>query len=168
MKKLAAADLLDIAAYERVREERLDAVIRLKKHRRVAVGPLVTLVFENSETIRSQIQEMMRAERLVRDEAIRAELDVYNELLPGESELAATLYIEVDDPDGASLLVLGWGSSYGAIQGAARRLRHEQGLRVATAHIKHLNPLPANTGEVLRAYKRVLVHEVPGITAPEE
>jgi 2-oxoglutarate/2-oxoacid ferredoxin oxidoreductase subunit alpha len=68
--------------------------------------------------------------------------------------------IEVDDPDGASLLVLGWGSSYGATQGAARRLRREQGLRVATAHIKHLNPLPANIGEVLRSYRRVLVPEM--------
>jgi 2-oxoglutarate ferredoxin oxidoreductase subunit alpha len=68
--------------------------------------------------------------------------------------------IEVDDPDGASLLVLGWGSSYGAIQGAARRLRREQGLRLATAHIKHLNPLPANTGEVLRSFERVLVPEM--------
>ena len=68
--------------------------------------------------------------------------------------------IEVDDPDGASLLVLGWGSSYGAIQGAARRLRREQGLRVATAHIRHLNPLPANTGELLRSYERVLVPEM--------
>ncbi len=68
--------------------------------------------------------------------------------------------IEVDDPDGASLLVLGWGSSYGAIQGAARRLRREQGLRLATAHIRHLNPLPANTGEVLRSFERVLVPEM--------
>jgi 2-oxoglutarate/2-oxoacid ferredoxin oxidoreductase subunit alpha len=68
--------------------------------------------------------------------------------------------IEVDDPDGASLLVLGWGSSYGAIQGAARRLRREQGLKLATAHIRHLNPLPANTGEVLRSFERVLVPEM--------
>jgi len=68
--------------------------------------------------------------------------------------------IEVDDPDGASLLVLGWGSSYGAIQGAARRLRREQGLRLATAHIRHLNPLPANTGDVLRSFERVLVPEM--------
>jgi len=68
--------------------------------------------------------------------------------------------IEVDDPDGASLLVLGWGSSYGAIKAAARRLRREQGLHLATAHIKHLNPLPANTEEVLRAYQRVLVPEM--------
>jgi 2-oxoglutarate ferredoxin oxidoreductase subunit alpha len=68
--------------------------------------------------------------------------------------------IEVDDPDGASLLVLGWGSSYGAIQGAARRLRREKGLTLATAHIRHLNPLPANTGEVLRSFERVLVPEM--------
>jgi 2-oxoglutarate ferredoxin oxidoreductase subunit alpha len=68
--------------------------------------------------------------------------------------------VEVDDPDGeASLLVLGWGSSYGAIQGAARRLRREQGVKVATAHIRHLNPLPGNLEEVLRSYERVLVPE---------
>jgi 2-oxoglutarate/2-oxoacid ferredoxin oxidoreductase subunit alpha len=68
--------------------------------------------------------------------------------------------VEVDDPDGdASLLVLGWGSSYGAIQGAARRLRREQDVKVATAHIRHLNPLPGNLEDVLRSYDRVLVPE---------
>ncbi len=69
--------------------------------------------------------------------------------------------IEVDDPDGdATLLVLGWGSSYGAIQGAARRLRREKQLKLATAHVKHLNPLPGNTEDVLRSYERVLVPEM--------
>jgi 2-oxoglutarate ferredoxin oxidoreductase subunit alpha len=68
--------------------------------------------------------------------------------------------LEVDDPDGADLLVLGWGSSYGPIQGAARRVRRERGVKVATAHLTHLNPLPRNTGEVLRAYERVLVPEM--------
>jgi 2-oxoglutarate/2-oxoacid ferredoxin oxidoreductase subunit alpha len=69
--------------------------------------------------------------------------------------------LEVDDPDGdASLLVLGWGSSYGAIQGAARRVRREHGVKVATAHLTHLNPLPRNTGEVLRSYEQVLVPEM--------
>jgi 2-oxoglutarate ferredoxin oxidoreductase subunit alpha len=69
--------------------------------------------------------------------------------------------VEVDDPDGdAALLVLGWGSSYGAIQGAARRLRREQGLKLATAHVRHLNPLPGNLEEVLRSYERVLVPEM--------
>lgn len=69
--------------------------------------------------------------------------------------------LEVDDPDGeASLLVLGWGSSYGAIQGAARRVRRENGVKVATAHLSHLNPLPENVERVLRSYERVLVPEM--------
>jgi 2-oxoglutarate ferredoxin oxidoreductase subunit alpha len=68
--------------------------------------------------------------------------------------------LAVDDPDSAELLVVGWGSTYGAIEGAARRVRREQGARVATAHLTHLNPLPANTGEVLRSFERVLVPEM--------
>ena len=63
-----------------------------------------------------------------------------------------------DDPDGAELLVLGWGSTYGAITGAARRVRR-RGEKVACAHLRHLNPLPPNTGEVLRCYKKVLIPE---------
>jgi len=63
-----------------------------------------------------------------------------------------------DDPDAADLLVLGWGSTYGAITGAARRIRRRGG-KVACAHLRHLNPLPANTGDVLRAYETVLVPE---------
>jgi 2-oxoglutarate ferredoxin oxidoreductase subunit alpha len=66
--------------------------------------------------------------------------------------------LEVDDPDGADLLVLGWGSSFGPINGAARRVRRA-GQRVATAHLHHLNPLPKNTGEVVRSYPRVIVPE---------
>ena len=69
--------------------------------------------------------------------------------------------VEVDDPSGeASLLVLGWGSSYGAIEGAARRLRREQDLKLATAHVRHLNPLPSNLEQVLHSYERVLVPEM--------
>jgi 2-oxoglutarate ferredoxin oxidoreductase subunit alpha len=68
--------------------------------------------------------------------------------------------LEVEDPSGdAELLVLGWGSSYGAIQAAARRVR-EDGRRVATAHLVHLNPLPRNTGEVVRRYPKVLIPEM--------
>jgi 2-oxoglutarate ferredoxin oxidoreductase subunit alpha len=68
--------------------------------------------------------------------------------------------LEVDDPDGADLLVVGWGSTYGAIEGAARRTRRENGVKVATAHLSHLSPLPRNTGEVLRSFERVLVPEM--------
>jgi 2-oxoglutarate/2-oxoacid ferredoxin oxidoreductase subunit alpha len=68
--------------------------------------------------------------------------------------------LRVEDPDGADLLVLGWGSTYGAIEGAARRTRREHDAKVATAHLTHLNPLPRNTGDVLRSFERVLVPEM--------
>jgi 2-oxoglutarate/2-oxoacid ferredoxin oxidoreductase subunit alpha len=68
--------------------------------------------------------------------------------------------LEVDDPDGdAKVLVLGWGSSLGTIRAASRRAR-AAGHKVATAHLRHLNPFPANTGEVVKAYPKVLVPEM--------
>lgn len=68
--------------------------------------------------------------------------------------------LEVDDVDGdAELLVLGWGSSYGAIKACVRRVR-ERGLKVASAHLMHLSPFPANTADVLRAYAKVLIPEM--------
>ncbi len=67
--------------------------------------------------------------------------------------------VEVHGEADADLLVLGWGSSFGTIRAGARRVR-ERGGRVATAHLHHLNPMPANLGEVLRAYERVLVPEM--------
>jgi 2-oxoglutarate/2-oxoacid ferredoxin oxidoreductase subunit alpha len=66
--------------------------------------------------------------------------------------------LEVDHQDGAEMLVLGWGSTFGAIKGAVRRVR-KRGGRVARAHLYHLNPLPRNTGEVVRGYDKVLVPE---------
>ncbi|MEL4504988.1 2-oxoacid:acceptor oxidoreductase subunit alpha [Luteococcus sp. H138] len=68
--------------------------------------------------------------------------------------------VEVDDPSGqAKVLVLGWGSTYGPITAAVRRVR-KTGRNVAQAHVRHLNPLPANLGEVLKAYDRVIVPEM--------
>jgi 2-oxoglutarate ferredoxin oxidoreductase subunit alpha len=68
--------------------------------------------------------------------------------------------LDVDDPDGdAELLVLGWGSTYGPIGAAVRAVRDE-GMRVAQAHLRHLNPFPANTGDVVRRYPRVLIPEM--------
>jgi 2-oxoglutarate/2-oxoacid ferredoxin oxidoreductase subunit alpha len=67
--------------------------------------------------------------------------------------------LEVDSEPGATLLVLGWGSSEGAIRAGVRRAR-DAGHRVASAHLRHLNPLPANTGLVLRSFDRVLVPEM--------
>jgi 2-oxoglutarate ferredoxin oxidoreductase subunit alpha len=68
--------------------------------------------------------------------------------------------LEVDDPDGdAELLVLGWGSSYGTIRAAARRVR-ERGRKVAVGHLVHVNPFPRNTGDVVKAYRKVLIPEM--------
>lgn len=92
---LSLDDIADARAYEREREEFRSRVIELKKKRRVSVGPVVTLVFENRDTIRFQVQEMARAERLLSDEAIEVELDTYNPLIPGPGELSASLYIEL-------------------------------------------------------------------------
>ena len=67
--------------------------------------------------------------------------------------------VDVDDPDGAEVLVLGWGSTYGSIQAAVRRVRG-QGRPVAHAHLRHLNPFPSNLGDVVRGYRKVLVPEM--------
>ena len=92
---LGLDDIADARAYEREREEFRTRIIALKKNRRIAIGPVVSMVFENRDTIRFQIQEMARAERLFSDEAIQTELDTYNPLIPGPGELSASLYIEL-------------------------------------------------------------------------
>jgi 2-oxoglutarate ferredoxin oxidoreductase subunit alpha len=67
--------------------------------------------------------------------------------------------LEVDDPDGAKLLVLSWGGTYGPVAAGVRRIRRNAG-KVAHAHLHHLNPFPRNTREVLQRYDRVLVPEI--------
>jgi hypothetical protein len=94
-RKLILEDIADLRAYEREREEFRDRVIALKKTRRVGIGPFITLVFENRDTIRFQIQEMARAERMLSDEQIQTQLDTYNPLIPQPGELSATLFIEL-------------------------------------------------------------------------
>ena len=98
-RRLKVDDILDLRAYERERDEYRRRIIELKRRRRVTVGPLLSLVFENRETIRSQVQEMARAERMASDEQIQTELDVYNPLIPGPGELSATLFIELTGED---------------------------------------------------------------------
>ena len=99
MTPLTQTDLLSHADYETQRPAFQREVIGLKKRRRIEVGPLVTLIFENRETLRFQIQEMIRAERIFEPAKIQEELDVYNALLPCHGELSATLMIEITDDD---------------------------------------------------------------------
>ena len=99
MRPLELDDIVDQRAYERVRSDYQRWIIELKRRRRVALGPIVSTVFESPETVRFQIQEMARAERILTDEGIQTELDVYNRLLPGNGELSATLFIELTSKD---------------------------------------------------------------------
>ncbi len=96
---LTLADVLDLRAYERVREDYRARVIARKRDRRVILGPVMTLVFECVDTVRFQVQEMARAEKIISDEGIQVELDIYNRLLPDEGELSATLFIELTSED---------------------------------------------------------------------
>lgn len=98
MLKIRREDVKTVPEYERVRDQSRREVIDLKKARRVALGDCVSLVFENRRTVLHQIQEMMRTEHLYDEAQIQHEIDTYNRLIPGEHELSATLFIEVDDP----------------------------------------------------------------------
>lgn len=97
MKQLVQEDLLSAVDYERQREAFRARIIALKQRRRISVGPLITMVFENRDTLRFQIQEMIRVERIVDPAKVQDELDVYNALLPSQDELSATLLIEITD-----------------------------------------------------------------------
>jgi len=97
MKGVAREQLLDLTAYERIRPEFLERTIALKRPRRISVGDRLTFIFENRDTVLFQIQEMLRAERQVKEEKIQDEIAVYNELVPGADELSATLMIEIPE-----------------------------------------------------------------------
>lgn len=98
MRLLATSEILNLVEYEKVRDARRREIIEIKKPRRVAVGRYLTFVFENRETVWFQIQEMVRAERIVDEAKIAEEVEVYNTLLPRPGELAATMLIEITEP----------------------------------------------------------------------
>jgi hypothetical protein len=99
MKPLDLSELQSLEDYERDREGFRQRIIALKQRRRIQVGDRISLVFENRETVRFQVQEMLRAERISDPLKIQQELDVYNALLPPEGELSATLFIEITEQD---------------------------------------------------------------------
>ena len=97
MRKLTVDDIVDHRAYERERDDFRASIIAMKKRRRIALGDLVTIVFENTDTMRFQVQEMARAERMLTDDAIAGEVATYNGLIPDTGELSGTLFIELTD-----------------------------------------------------------------------
>lgn len=97
MKVIAPEDVIPYEAYEKQREEFRSRIIALKQRRRISIGPLVTMIFENRSTLQFQIQEMIRVERIFDPGKIQDELNVYNAILPAPGELSATLLIEITE-----------------------------------------------------------------------
>jgi hypothetical protein len=108
MKPVLRSDLVDYQTYEESRPAFREAAMAAKATRRVHVGESLTFLFENTLTIRYQIQEMMRAERIVRERDIQHELATYNAVLGGPGELGCTLLIEIDDPAERAVRLKEW------------------------------------------------------------
>jgi len=97
VRKLTVGDIVDHRAYERERDDFRATIIAMKKRRRIALGEFVTIVFENTDTMRFHVQEMARAERMLTDDAIAGEVATYNDLIPDPGELSGTLFIELTE-----------------------------------------------------------------------
>jgi hypothetical protein len=97
MRKVARSAILDYQTYNDARAAFRAGVLEEKAKRRVHVGEHLTFLFETTATVRYQIQEMMRVERLVRERDIQHELDTYNALLGESGELGCTLLIEIEE-----------------------------------------------------------------------
>ena len=97
MRKVTVDEILALGAYEQVRDRFRQRIIAHKRDRRVFLGPEMSLVFEDHDTVLMQVQEMLRAERISAPKAVREEVDVYNDLVPDDGALLGTLMLEIED-----------------------------------------------------------------------
>jgi hypothetical protein len=153
MNGILLQEVIPYAEYERQREAFRARIIALKQRRRISVGPLVTLVFENRETLQFQIQEMIRVERIFEPAKVQEELDVYNALLPSRDELSATLLIEITneadmkrwldtfmglDRGNKVAIVAGGERAYGQFEGG-----HSHETKISAVHFVRFRPTTA-------------------------
>lgn len=96
-RSLAYDDIMPMAEYAAIRRERRQTIAQLKKRRRIEVGPFATFYFENYETMRHQVHEMLYVEK-GGEAQIADELSAYNPMIPQGNELVATVMLEIDDP----------------------------------------------------------------------
>lgn len=108
MRKIERSEILDYQTYGDARDDSRPAALSAKAARRIQVGEHFTFLFENRVTVRYQIQEMMRVERLVREADIQHEIDTYNELLHGNGTLGCSLLIGIDDEAQRNVLLREW------------------------------------------------------------
>lgn len=108
MRRVTRQEILDWQSYADVRARERAHLLMVKEPRRVHLGANVTLLFENTLTVRYQIQEMILVERIVREADIQHEIDTYNELLGGDGELGCTLLVEIEDPAERDVQLRAW------------------------------------------------------------
>jgi hypothetical protein len=153
VRTLTPEDILPVDEYEKQRDSFRSRIIALKQRRRISVGPLITLVFENRDTLRFQIQEMIRVERILDPAKVQDELDVYNALLPTGNELSATLLIEITneaemkerldqfmglDHGQTVAIVAGGATVYGEFEGG-----HSHETKISAVHFVRFRPSDA-------------------------
>ncbi len=97
MRKIIRSDVRGPRLYAGFREDLRKRAIEVKRARRVEVGPIVALVFENRTTVLFQIEEMLRVEHIEDEMGIQHEIDTYNELVPDPGELSASLFVEITE-----------------------------------------------------------------------
>jgi hypothetical protein len=173
MQPLAVSDVRPPAAYEPVRADARRQVIELKRHRRVSLGPLVSLVFENRETVRAVVEELLRAERIDDPDRIAEEVAVFNELIPGDRELSATMFIEVTDQAELAEKLTTLGGIEGAVHlevdGERVDQQHEGGRsrddRTSSVHYLRFRLTDAQREAFLRGAEVALVADHPNLSA---
>lgn len=102
------SEIFDYQTYEENRLDTKSKIFEIKKHRRVHLGENLTFLFENHETIKYQIQEIMRVEKIVKESAILEELNTYNSFLGNSGELACVLLIEIEEESDRKPLLENW------------------------------------------------------------
>lgn len=108
MKAVDRREILDYVSYEEKRAGIQKEVFPEKARRRIHLGDHFTFLFENALTVRYQVQEMMRAEKIVREKDILHELETYNDILGKEGELGCCLLIEIEDPQVRNVKLRDW------------------------------------------------------------
>jgi Protein of unknown function (DUF3501) len=174
MRKLEVKDLWPVRVYEGVRDQFRREVIAAKQARRVTVGPFVTFVFENRLTVKFQVQEILRAERIVGEDQVRAELEGFNTMLPAAGELSATLLIELSGSDRdvkAALARLTGVGEHLWLEIAGQRTRgtmeggRDDGRRVSAVQYVRF---PVSDATVLQKGPAAIVIDHPGYTHRQE
>ena len=99
MRRVQRNEILDLGAYEQIREKFRARIIAEKRNRRFDVGDEMSVVFENHDTVLFQVQEMLRTERIASPPGIAHEIETYNDLIADADELSATLFVEIPDKE---------------------------------------------------------------------